>query len=204
VKKARRPFRRRAKRRAYNAAMSPAASLVRRMPEPRVEIDPVLSWYVVRTAVRAEGRVKTGLRGAALGVFLPAFTEEHERRGKTRLVRRSLFPRYLFVGLDRNQFEAVRAVDGVESVLSIAGCPVPVRADALQLVADTLAEHSAGDGRPEWTLRVGDTALVLTGPFAQFTATIAGEPKDGRVATEIAIFGRKTPVELAMTDVEAA
>jgi transcription antitermination factor NusG len=87
----------------------------------KASIDPSKCWFVVRTAPGAELKASESLRKAGFDRYLPLVRiEKWNKRANTyHTFERPLMPRYLFVGLPKENlaFGFVRACDGVERIL---------------------------------------------------------------------------------------
>jgi transcriptional antiterminator NusG len=55
--------------------------------------------------------------------------------------------------------------------------------------------------QPETTFIVGEEIKVMDGPFSGFIGTI-DEIKDQKVKVSVLIFGRKTPIELSVMQID--
>ena len=62
-------------------------------------------------------------------------------------------------------------------------------------------EESKVELEPESTFAIGEEVKVLDGPFNGFFGTIE-EIKDKKVKVSVLIFGRKTPVELGILQID--
>ena len=59
--------------------------------------------------------------------------------------------------------------------------------------------------RIKQSFNVGDTVKITEGPFATFTGAIDNiDEEKEKLTVNVQIFGRATPVELSMTQVEKA
>ena len=170
-------------------------------------------WYAVQTAPRAEwlaaGRLGRG--GAAL--FLP-YRLASVRRGRREVgVSRPLFPGYLFARIAEGRMLAAAEAEGVLGVVRFgeAYAVVPDRAvEALMGACDALGclrtavsrDAQGGDEVVRWAL--GEMVRIIGGPFVGFTGEVVAVDAAGRIALDIDIFGRSTPVSLSEADVEAA
>ncbi|WP_057464823.1 transcription termination/antitermination NusG family protein [Pseudovibrio sp. POLY-S9] len=89
-----------------------------------------LEWVVVRTNPDCEDRAFEGINATGVAVFQPMMTEyrKHRQTKNTVVASCSMFPRYMFVGLNANagqNCDLVRKCDGVEKILSttLEGAP---------------------------------------------------------------------------------
>ena len=57
--------------------------------------------------------------------------------------------------------------------------------------------------RKQQAFRLGDTVLIVSGPFVSFTGKIEGINRDKAILkVKVAIFGRDDPIKLNFSDVE--
>jgi len=57
-------------------------------------------WYVVHTQPNGEGRADLNLCRQGFATYLPRYARRRRHARRQEVVKRPLFPRYLFVGLD--------------------------------------------------------------------------------------------------------
>ncbi len=184
-------------------------------------------WYVVHTYAGMEKRVKANLENRAISLNLEDYiheivvpTEEvaEIKNGQRKMVTRTVLPGYVLVRMDLTDesWALVRHTPSVTGFVGNATSPVPL---TLREVEDMLApaavaqaeaeaaaeEQGPGGGAP--TVRkpvevadfgVGDSVMVVDGPFATLHATITEiNAESQRVKALVEIFGRETPVELS-------
>ena len=173
-------------------------------------------WYVIRTHVGYEQRVKAALqqkvreRGqeSAFGeIVVPTEKVIALVRGKKRAVERRLFPGYLLIEMVFNDdtwhlVHTLPKVVGFVGESDTAPTPLPV-----QKVQEILQQVEAGlaTPRPKTLFTIGEKVKVVEGPFRDFSGTVeAVKPERARVRVAVSVFGRPTPVELDFLQVEAA
>src|SRR4029450_2718510 len=92
------------------------------------ELTQGVRWYLVHTRPNSERKAELNLQAQGLKTFLPQIekTIRHARRLAT--VRRPLFARYLFVGLDiaRDQWISINSTVGVSRLVAQDGRPLAV------------------------------------------------------------------------------
>jgi transcriptional antiterminator RfaH len=152
-------------------------------------------WYVVHTRPNSERKAELNLEAQGFKTFLPQIerTIRHARRLTT--VRRPLFPRYLFVRLDigRDRWLSVNGTIGVSRLFTLGGRPVAVPFG----IVETLRAHSdAGLTRLDHSLAEGQRVRILSGPLAEFTATVLRLDARGRVDVLLEIMGAAIPVSV--------
>ena len=152
--------------------------------------------------------------------------EERKDDGKKKIVKRKLLPGYVLVrmSLDDPSWSVVRDTPGVTSFVGSEGQPSKVKIREVAkflmpketITADATEEAANADGElavaaaPQAEKKtvaidyeVGESVTILSGPFASVAATISEiDPDTGRMKALVSIFGRETPVELGIDEVE--
>jgi transcription elongation factor/antiterminator RfaH len=152
-------------------------------------------WYLLHTRPNNECKAEFNLAAQGFAAFLPRIdkTIRHARQLKT--VRRPLFPRYLFVRFDtaRDRWLSVCGTFGVARLFMQDGRPVAVPCG---IVEDLLAHSDAGVTRLDVELQKGQRVRILSGPFADFTATLARLDEGQRVEVLLEMMGAAVPVSV--------
>ena len=146
--------------------------------------------------MRCERRAEMGMKQRGLSVFLPNVWVESLHL--KRCYQRPLFPRYLFIGMDRPLFGAVRDTDGVERILvGSTGAPLQVPAaflESLQRIQNGEEEGPEAATR-EKSLEPGEMVRIIEGPLTGLLAEI--DESTGFVAEmTVNIMGRAMQVTL--------
>jgi transcriptional antiterminator RfaH len=152
-------------------------------------------WYLAHTRPNSERKAELNLNAQGFTTFFPQIekTIRHARRLKT--VRRPLFPRYLFIRLDieRDRWLSVCGTIGVNRLFTQDGRPVAV---PLGIVEDLLAHSDAGVTRLDIELTEGQRVRILSGPFADLTATLTRLDEGRRVEVLLEMMGTAVPVSV--------
>ena len=152
-------------------------------------------WYLVHTRPNSERKAEINLKAQGLKTFLPQFekTIRHARRLTT--VRRPLFARYLFVSLDiaRDRWLSINSTIGVSRLVAQEGRPTAV---PLGIVETLLAHSDAGITRLDHALAQGQRVRILSGPLADFTATIMRLDARRRVDVLLEVMGSAVSVSV--------
>jgi transcription elongation factor/antiterminator RfaH len=145
-------------------------------------------WYLVYTRPNSERTAEINLKAQGLSTFLPQIekTVRHARRFKT--VRRPLFSNYLFVRLDiaRDRWTSVNNTFGVAHLVTQQGRPIAV---PFGIVENMIAHSEADLTRLDQSLAQGQRVRILSGPLADFTATIMRLDPRHRVDMLLEIMG---------------
>ncbi|MER3445069.1 MAG: transcription termination/antitermination protein NusG [Meiothermus sp.] len=180
-----------------------------------------IEWYAVHTYVGYEDKVKQNLekRVKALNmqdkifqVLIPAEeVVEHREGGKKEIVRRKLYPGYVYVQVDlgdeagevNEAYEVVRGTPGVTGFVGTATHPVPLSPDEVQHLLEVSGLAGKKESpKPQVSFKEGEVVRVISGPFADFTGVVSEiNSERNKVKVLVSIFGRETPVELDFAQV---
>lgn len=184
-------------------------------------------WFVVHTYSGMENRVKANLENRVTSLNMEDYifevvvpTEEvaEIKNGQRKMVKRTVLPGYVLVRMDLNDesWGAVRHTPSVTGFVGHSHQPVPLSlAEVESMLAPAVeaeaepepeapAEQQAKAPKVEFTdFSVGDSVMVVDGPFATLHATITEINVDAaRVKALVEIFGRETPVELNFSQIQ--
>ena len=165
-------------------------------------------WYVVHTYSGYENAVKTsiekfvtgrGMEDMILRIEIPLETvTEVTDSGATKEVERKVFPGYVLIKMvmTDDTWHLVRNVRGVTGFVGSANKPIPLTVE--EVVAMGMEKHEI-----VVKYNVGDHVRIMDGPLASFTGVVEEiEPEKNRVSVMVSMFGRETPVELELDQVE--
>jgi transcriptional antiterminator NusG len=168
------------------------------------------SWYAVHTYSGHENKVKTnierradslGLKDKIVRIVVPIEEETRNRNGRRTTIKRKVFPGYVLMEMELTDqtWYLVKNTIGVTGFVSSGNKPVPLQQHEVQNILDALEQKTPL--APKWSK--GDVIRVTTGPFADFNGSIEEVNVDKqKVKVLISIFGRDTPVELDLNQIE--
>ena len=174
-----------------------------------------MNWYVLRAVSGKEGKVKEFIEAAkkhndvlnaSVGeILLPTEKYAMMRNGK-RVIKEKLFlPGYVLIQA-RLQGEVAHMLRFIPNVLGFLGGldhPEVVRQADINRILGTAEESSIENTDVAIPYNVDDSVKVIDGPFSGFSGVIEEVNADKRkLKVMVKIFGRKTPLELAFTQVE--
>ena len=166
----------------------------------------VITWFAVYTQPNAELKAAEHLLRQGYAAYLPRY-RRYVRHARTRaLVLRPLFPRYLFVGLDRlvQLRRPIRSTVGVVGLVSSADEPVPVAAEIIDALRRQESAGAFDLVSPVQRLHAGDSIRVTQGPFADLIGRLVGVADHERVFVLIDLLGRSVRAKVPVLAVEAA
>ena len=166
-------------------------------------------WYVVHTYSAYENTVKATiektvqsrqLQDQILNVSIPMETvTEITESGASKTYDRKLYPGYVFVKMvySDDTWHVIRSVRGVSGFVGTSGN------DPIPLTEDEVYEMGVEKREIIVNYTVGDTVRILDGPLSSFTGTVEEVEADkNRVSVVVSMFGRETPVEFELDQVE--
>jgi transcription termination/antitermination protein NusG len=160
-------------------------------------------WYVIHTYSRHEMKVESTLQKKNIESFLPQLTVSSRRRDRKLLINVPLFPGYLFVHTDLNDW-AYYNIMRHPSVVRILGS----KGECTEVPDETVAsiQKLLTSGQPvfPWAkLTPGKQVRVVEGPLAGAIGVIQ-RFKEGkrRLVVGVEILGRSVCAELAEETVE--
>jgi transcription antitermination factor NusG len=155
-------------------------------------------WFVVQTNDKDERLAEGYIRELGIETYLPQYTQRVRRSGKKpELVKKALFPGYLFVQFDWDNpnWPRIFSRRGVRGVIQSAGRPKPVPEKQMAFVRE-LAEENEGVVLEAVPLTKDQVVKIIEGPLSGFSAKITHEPKGARVALEYNMLGKSLPIIL--------
>lgn len=171
-------------------------------------------WYMVRVSAGFEDKVadalkssieKRGMDGLCSEIFIPSEDTMSVRRGKKVLVKKKLFPGYVFVkiGSVKEVAGLIKAVPRVVGFLGNDGAPSVISDSEIEAIKDRLKSGALPLLSASTVYEVGEEVKIIDGPFQSFIGRIDSMNEDrGMLRVIISIFGRMTKVELEMSQVK--
>ena len=167
-------------------------------------------WYVVQTYSGYENTVKATIEKTvqsrqlqdqigAVNIPLETVTEITDA-GVSKTYDRKLYPGYVFVKMvySDDTWHVIKNVRGVAGFVGASGN------DPFPLTDDEVYEMGVEKREIVVNYAVGDTVRILDGPLTSFTGVVESlEVDKNTVSVIVSMFGRETPVEFELDQVEA-
>lgn len=180
------------------------------------------AWYVLHTYSGYENKIEKTIRmlidhgdldgEVVLDVKIPSEEVVEVRDGKKRTLSKKYLPGYILIQMDLPDltWKAVCSqIKKIQGVTGFVGTPAnkkpvplsPEEARAILLKAgDIKGERVA---RPRQSFDVGEQVKIIEGPFESFTGSIEEvNVEKSKLKVMVGIFGRATPVEVDILQVE--
>jgi transcriptional antiterminator NusG len=180
------------------------------------------SWYILHTYTGYEGKIERTLRSllesgdidpaVVTDVKVPVEEVVEIRDGKKHTRNNKFLPGYIMLEMDLPQIgwkstcSAIRRIQGVTGFVGTnpSDRPRPITTDEaknlLQKAGEIKGEKSV---HIKQSYEVGDQVKITDGPFATFSGSVEEvNLEKNKLRVMVQIFGRATPVEVDMLQVE--
>ena len=164
-------------------------------------------WYVAHTYSGYENTVAVSIEKAVenrnMGdliheVTIPMETVTEITENGPKTVERKVFPGYVLIKMVMTDetWHLVRNIRGVTGFVGSANKAIPLTEE--EVLSMGMEKHEI-----VVNYHVGDHVRIVDGPLSSFTGVVEEiEPEKNRVSVMVSMFGRETPVELELDQVE--
>jgi transcriptional antiterminator NusG len=175
-------------------------------------------WYVLRVASNKEEQVRDTLARKmevdgvkSVGrIMVPTEQIKRIRGGKQRVIKRKLYPGYVFMELEPKDdgkipddvWFIIKETGGVGDFIGTEGVPTPMRDTD---VAKMLKEAEKPEDTPNIKVEFakGDVVKIREGAFENFEGVVDSiDTERGVVRVIVTIFGRSTPLDIEYWQIE--
>jgi len=171
-------------------------------------------WYVIHAQTGFEERVKASLEkrmkqipGASdfiAQIVIPTEQVAEIKGGKKKITQRKFFPGYVLVEMELNDksWYFIKRTPGVTGFVGPRSRPTPLTDAEIKTILKQ-TETTKAKPIPKVTFEKGEAIRIKEGPFNNFNGAVEEvNPEKGKIKVSISIFGRSTPVELEMWQIE--
>ncbi|HPE89182.1 MAG TPA: transcription termination/antitermination protein NusG [Spirochaetales bacterium] len=180
------------------------------------------SWYVLHVYSGYEAKIERTIRmfiangdldGAVVtDIKIPSEEVVDVKDGKRRTSSRKMLPGYILVEMDLPESDWKATCSTIKKITGVTGFvgatmhhkPAPISGEEARHILQRAGEIK-GDrpAKSRQTFSVGEQVKIIEGPFDSFTGTIEEvSPDKNKLRVMVGIFGRATPVEVDMLQVE--
>jgi len=182
--------------------------------------DSEFDWYVVRVFTGHENKVKEylqreiaeqGLEDKVDEILIPTETIVEIRSGKKKQKEKNFFPGYMLLSTKYDE-EVNNLVQGAPSCIGFLKSgkndivPQPLKESEVERILGRVLDNKemVEGGVVDIPYKEGDIVKVIDGPFKEFDGTVQEVlPDKLKLRVLVSIFGRKTPVEVNLNQVES-
>ncbi|MGO2117922.1 MAG: transcription termination/antitermination protein NusG [Fusobacterium sp.] len=189
-------------------------------------------WFMIHTYSGYEKKVKTDLEQKiealsmneiVTDVLVPEEQSVELRRGKKKVISRKLFPGYVMLNMfttreeseeginykvDSDAWYIIRNTNGVTGFLGVGSDPIPMEDHEVENIFRVIGYSLKNSENDDSELvavdfKIGDYVTLLDGGFANQKGKVAEiNLENKKVKVMVEMFGRMTPVEVSITDVQ--
>ena len=154
-------------------------------------------WYIIHTYSGYENAVKAAIEKSVVNRNMSDMVLKMEIPMET-VTERKVFPGYVLIKmiLTDDTWHLIRNIRGVTGFVGEANKAIPLTEE--EVAALGVEKHEI-----VVLYNVGDTVKITDGPLASFMGTVEEIDADkNKVRVVVSMFGRETPVELELDQVE--
>ena len=181
------------------------------------------AWYVLHVYSGYENKIEKVIRqlvedgtlnkDIVRDVKVPVEQIVEVKDGKKRTQNKKFFPGYILIELDLPQFEWQAACAEIKKITGVTGFvgvqaagrrPIPLTTEEARVILQKAGEiKGEKPARARQSFAVGEQIKITDGPFESFTGTIEEvNAEKNKLKVMVGIFGRNTPVEVDIIQVE--
>ncbi|MDR2404261.1 MAG: transcription termination/antitermination protein NusG [Spirochaetaceae bacterium] len=179
-------------------------------------------WYVLHTYSGYENKIEKTIRmmlemgeldkEIVRDVKVPSEEVVEVRDGKKRTQTRKFLPGYILVEMDLPDLEWKASCSKIRKIQGVTGFvgtpadrkPQPLTGDEARAILQKSGEiKGERPVRARQSFSAGEQVKIIDGPFESFTGTIEEVNQEkNKLKVMVGIFGRNTPVEVDLLQVE--
>lgn len=164
------------------------------------------AWLVVYTHPHAETKALANLRRQGYDGYLPLCRRWRRHARRREIVKRPLFPRYLFVAFDAmtTRWRPILSTVGVAGLVRQGDMPVPVPAGVVEQLRDGERAGRFDDLSPIARLTAGALVRIKDGPFGDLIGRLQSLADSERVNVLLELLGREVVARVPVDKLEPA
>ncbi len=179
-------------------------------------------WYILHTYSGYENKIEKTIRSLidsgdidpaiVIDIKVPIEEVVEVKDGKKRNITKKFLPGYILIEMELPELgwkatcSAIRKIQGVTGFVGTPSGvrPQPISSDEAKAILQKAGELK-GDKAPrvKQSFAIGESVKIIDGPFDSFTGTIEEvNAEKNKLRVMVGIFGRATPVEVDLLQVE--
>lgn len=179
-------------------------------------------WYILQTFTSYERKIEQQLKTmrdkgeldvqVVTDITVPLEETTAMVKGKKRTKKEMILPGYVMLEMDLPEFgwkdtcSKIRALHGVSGFVGTNpnDRPRPIsNKEVKNIFTKAGILKSEKPIKVQQNFAIGDTVKIIDGPFASFTGVVSSVNEDrDKLKVDVQIFGRVTPVETTLSQVE--
>ena len=173
-----------------------------------------MKWYVLQAYSGYENKVKQtledtikreGLEKSFGEILVPTEEVLEIKEGQKKRTERKYFPGYVMIKMEMND-STWHLVKSSPKVLGFVGNtgdkPIPLPANEAANLIQSM-QKDADQPKPKVMFEPGEVIRITDGPFNDFNGVVEKvDFEKNRLKVSVLVFGKPTPIELSLTQVE--
>jgi len=159
-------------------------------------------WYAVYTHSRAEKKVLTEIEFQGIEAYLPLQRKLRQWSDRKKWVEMPLIPGYLFVLIDRKEYDNVLKTPGVVAYVRFEGKAAIIPDNQIELIQRMLSETSLQVEVSHEVFEKGDPIMVASGPLIGIKGTLISFKGKKKVAVQLDQLNLSLVVEIQLSEIE--
>lgn len=165
-------------------------------------------WYLLASKPREEERARVNLDQQGYSTYLPMVKRERRRRGIISTKIEALFPRYLFIRLDRNNdnWAPIRSTYGVSGLVGFGSRHtnyIPIPSSVITQLQSHEDEHGLHQLERAECFNKGDCVRITSGPFAEINGVFMMDDGLHRSMVLIEMLGKQQHIAVESAQLTA-
>ena len=152
-------------------------------------------WFILQFKPNSHHLAVKNLNRQGFETFLPLYDNTSRRTSRFINTSKPLFPGYMFIRFDKakSEWHKINSTYGVSRLITFGS----ILKSIPTIFVDHLTKRYDLSGKllPIKKLKKGDQVTVLTGPFANFIATVEKYEANHRIWILMDLMGRETKIE---------
>jgi transcriptional antiterminator RfaH len=152
-------------------------------------------WFILQFKCNSHHQAVKNLNRQGFETFLPLHDTTSRKSSRFINTSKPLFPGYMFVRFDRaeSEWHKINNTYGVSRLITFNSI---IKSIPSKFVDSLMKRYDlSGKLQPIKNFKKGDQVTVLTGPFANFIATVETYEADHRIWILMDLMGRKTKIQ---------
>ena len=170
-------------------------------------------WYVLHTYTGYEDKVKSHLErlissrnigDKISNILIPKEEVVEIKNNKKKIFNRKFFPGYVLLEMESDYviLGLIKDIPGVTGFLGGAKV-VPFREEEVKNILELTDPDRKTKPKPAVIFEKNENVRIIEGPFANFTGVVEDVNLErGKLKVMLTVFGRSTPVEVDLLQVE--
>jgi len=153
-------------------------------------------WFILQFKSNSHHLAAKNLNRQGFETFLPLHVTTSRRLSRFINTSKPLFPGYMFIRFDKaeSEWHKINSTYGVSRLIIFNS---HLKSIPTEFVNSLMKRYDlSGKLLPIQKLKEGDQVAILTGPFADFIATVEKYEADHRISILMDLMGRKTKIQM--------